>query len=143
MLKKTRTVGRVFVRGIDSGDLLCVMEPRDTVMRLRRYEVPGSNRTRPGEEDAGEQRVIAYCKKAHRKLSANSDELVIDSIYALRCALLALQYEDEGDEQKAAAQWGFARASLDDALSEHRGSASRVVPIYNKGAMASRLRAIR
>jgi hypothetical protein len=144
-LKKDRTKGRVFVRGADSGTLLSVMEPRDTVMRLRRYEVPSLGRLSAPDELSPnpKQRVVGYCKKAFRRLADPTDELVIESVYALRCALSALQYEDEASEERATTHWGLARAALDDALSEHRGSSSRQVPIYNRGTMGSRLRAIR
>jgi hypothetical protein len=137
-LTKPRTLGRVFVLGADSGNLLAVMEPRDTRMSLHRYEVPLRS-----SAEAGDRVVVAFAKRAFRKAAEDDDLLAIDSVYALRNALIALQYEDEGDDKLSLTHWSLSRKHLDDALSEHRGSSSRVLPIYNRASGGHRLRSLR
>lgn len=137
-LSKPRTTGRIFVTGATSGSLLAVLEPRDTVYSIRRYAVPGSDNS-----DTGEQIVVAFCKRAFRRASEDSDPLAVDSVYAIRMALSALQYEDEGDAKESLTFWAMARKHLDDALSEYRGSSARVLPIHNRASGGHRLRSIR
>jgi hypothetical protein len=108
--------------------------PRDTEIRLRKYSVPGA--------ETGDI-LTAYCKKRYRPVEELEDELPVESIYCLRMAIEALLSETEGDLQKSENFWGLARKGLSDALSEHRSSALRTVPIYCRAAAGSKLRAIR
>jgi hypothetical protein len=108
--------------------------PRDTEIRLRKYSLPNAE-----EGDI----VVAYCKKRFRPVEDLSDELPVESIYCLRMAIEALLSETEGDLQKSQNFWELARKGLSDALSEHRSSALRTVPIYCRAAAGSKLRAIR
>ena len=87
--------------------------------------------------------MVAYCKKRFRPVEDLSDELPVESIYCLRMAIEALLSETEGDLQKSQNFWELARKGLSDALSEHRSSALRTVPIYCRAAAGSKLRAIR
>lgn len=108
--------------------------PRDTDIRFRRYSIPSVK-----EGDI----VQALCKKRFRPVEDLSDELPIDSIYCLRMAIEALLSETEGDLEKAQNFWGLARKGLSDALSEHRSSALRTLPVYCRAAAGAKLRAIR
>jgi hypothetical protein len=108
--------------------------PRDTEIRLRKYSIPGV------EEGAI---VVAYCKKRFRPVEELNDELPVESIYCLRMAIEALLSETEGDLEKSQTFWELARKGLTDALSEHRSSAMRTLPIYCRAAAGSGLRAIR
>jgi hypothetical protein len=108
--------------------------PTDTEICLRRYSLP------QGLED---DIVLAYCKRRFRPVSRTSDALPIDSIYVLRLALEALDYEMSGDLKLAPEYWALARKALDDSLSEHRSSNSRTVPVICRAAAGAGLRAIR
>lgn len=133
---KPRTAGWVSLEAKFDGVWVEVgrFGPRDTEIRLRKYSIPGAE-----EGDL----VVAYCKKRFRPVEDLSDELPVESIYCLRMAIEALLSETEGDLQKSENFWGLARKGLSDALSEHRSSALRTVPIYCRAAAGSKLRAIR
>jgi len=133
---KPRTAGWVSLEARFGGEWVEVgrFGPRDTEIRLRKYSIPG----------AGEGAiVVAYCKKRFRLAEDLTDELPVESIYCLRMAVEALLSETEGDLEKAQTFWALARKGLSDALSEHRSSALRTVPIYCRAAAGSKLRAIR
>jgi hypothetical protein len=108
--------------------------PRDTDIRLRKYSVNMAH-----VDDI----VTAYCKKRFRPVEDLSDELPVESIYCLRMAIEALLSETENNLEKAANFWAMARKGLSDALSEHRSSALRTVPVYCRAAAGANLRAIR
>lgn len=108
--------------------------PRDTEIRLRKYSIPGA--------EIGDI-VTAYCKKRYRPVEELEDELPVESIYCLRMAVDALLSEVGGNLEKSQNFWELARKGLSDALSEHRSSALRTVPIYCRAAAGSKLRAIR
>lgn len=108
--------------------------PRDTEIRFRKYSIPGA------EEGAI---VVGFCKKRFRPVEELKDELPVESIYCLRMAIDALTSETGGDLEKAQNFWALARKGLSDALSEHRSSALRTVPIYCRAAAGAKLRAIR
>ena len=108
--------------------------PRDTEICLRSYSVPGA---------AAGDVVTVYAKRRFRPAEEPSDELPVESIYALRCALEALAYEADGDVGKADNFWTLARRAMSDALSEHRGAAIRTVPVYCRASAGAKLRAIR
>jgi len=134
--RKPRTLGYISLLALLSGSWTEVgrFGPRDTYIRLRKYSIPAA---KSGED------VIVYAKKRFRPVEELSDELPIDSIYCLRMALEALSFESEGDVAKASDMWAITRRALSDALSEHRNSAVRTVPIYCRAAAGSKLRAIR
>lgn len=135
--KKARTAGRVFLEAQqeDSSWLrVGCFEPRDEKISLRRYALPTAR-----EGDV----VVALCKRRFRKAVGDSDPLAVDSIYALRTALEALSLESGGDVDAAAKYWSVAVKHLDDALSEHRGSLGRTLPVVARGTGGTRLRAIR
>jgi hypothetical protein len=108
--------------------------PRDTEIRYRKYSIPGA------EEGTV---VVGFCKKRYRPVEELKDELPVESIYCLRMAIDALISETGGDLEKAQNFWALARKGLSDALSEHRSSALRTVPIYCRAAAGAKLRAIR
>lgn len=108
--------------------------PRDTEIRYRKYSIPGA------EEGS---MIVGFCKKRFRPVEELKDELPVESIYCLRMAIDALISETGGDLDKAQNFWALARKGLSDALSEHRSSALRTVPIYCRAAAGAKLRAIR
>ena len=107
---------------------------RDTEIRYRKYSIPNA--------DEGDV-IVGYCKKRFRPVEQLDDELPVESIYCLRMAIEALLSETEGNLEKAQNFWALARKGLSDALSEHRSSALRTVPVYCRAAAGSKLRAIR
>jgi hypothetical protein len=135
-LSKPRTAGWISLEARLSGDWVEVgrFGPRDTEIRFRKYSIPNAN-----EGDV----VVAYCKKRFIPAEDLTDILPVESIYCLRMAIEALLSETEGNLEKAQTFWALARKGLSDALSEHRSSALRTVPIYCRAAAGSKLRAIR
>jgi hypothetical protein len=133
---KPRTSGHLTLSAMLNGLWVEVgrFQPRDTEISFRKYSIPAAQ-----EGDT----VVAYCKKRFRPVEELSDELPVESIYALRLALEALLSETEGDIEKASNFWMLSRKALSDALSEFRSSAVRTVPIYCRAAAGSKLRAIR
>jgi hypothetical protein len=117
-----------------SWDEVARFAPNDTEICLRKYSLP------QGLED---DVVLAYSKRRFRPVSRTTDALPIDSIYVLRLALEALDYEMSGDLKLAPEYWALARKALDDSLSEHRSSAGRTMPVYCRAAAGAGLRAIR
>lgn len=108
--------------------------PKDTEISLRKYAIPTAK-----EGDI----AIGLCKKRFVPMDDDSDIMPVDSIYSLRLALEALTYESEGSLKDAIPYWNLARKALDDALSEHRGSAMRTVPVFYRAAAGSKLRSFR
>jgi hypothetical protein len=108
--------------------------PGDTEICLRKYSLPQGH-----EGDV----TLAYCKRRFRPVSRTTDALPIDSIYVLRLALEALDFELSNDLKSATEYWGAARKALDDTLSEHRSSGSRTLPVICRAAAGAGLRAIR
>jgi len=133
---KERTAAAVAIEGLINGSWVEVARfaPRDQDVNLRRYSMPQAV-----EGDI----LAAFCKKRFRPALHPSDPVAIESIYVLRLALEALSFESEGDLAKAAEYWGAAKKALDDALSEHRGSATRTVPTICRATGGSKLRALR
>lgn len=135
---KPQTVGRVFLFAVDPDDetdetLIGIYEKAETEICLRRYEVPSTN-------DADVATVFA--RRRFKRLAADTELIPIDSIYALRQALTALQYEDEGAPDVAANYWSAAVGALDDQLKGHRGSQQGPVPVYLHGSN-NRIRPLR
>lgn len=108
--------------------------PGDTEICLRKYSLPQGL-----EGDV----ALAYCKRRFRPVSRTTDVLPIDSIYVLRLALEALDFELSNDLKSATEYWALARKALDDSLSEHRASAGRALPVICRASAGSGLRAIR
>jgi hypothetical protein len=135
-LSKPRTNGWVSLEAKIDGQWVEAgrFGPRDTDIRFRKYSIPGAE-----EGDI----VVAYCKKRFRLAEDLTDELPVESIYCLRMAIEALLSETEGDLEKSQNFWALARKGLSDALSEHRSSALRTVPIYCRAAAGAKLKAIR
>lgn len=133
---KPRTGGWVSLEAELNGSWVEVARfgPRDTDIRYRKYSIPGA------EEGSV---VVGYCKKRFRPVEELNDELPVESIYCLRMAIEALLSETEGNLDKAQNFWTLARKGLSDALSEHRSSALRTVPIYCRAAAGAKLKAIR
>jgi hypothetical protein len=133
---KPRTAGRVSLEAELDGVWTEVARfgPRDTEIRYRKYSIPGA--------EEGEV-AVGFCKKRYRPVEELKDELPVESIYCLRMAIDALTSETGGDLDKAQNFWALARKGLSDALSEHRSSALRTVPIYCRAAAGAKLKAIR
>lgn len=135
-LIKPRTSGSIKLEANFSGEWAEIGKfgPRDTDIRLRKYSIPQAH--------VGDV-VAAYCKKRFRPVEDLTDELPVESIYCLRMAIEALLSETENNLEKATNFWAMARKGLSDALSEHRSSALRTVPVYCRAAAGAKLRAIR
>lgn len=134
---KPRTLGRVSLEALWADNTwteIARFSPRETNIQLRKYSIPAAK--------SGDV-VTGLCKKRFLPVEDITDELPVESIYCLRMALEALLSETEGNPEKAANYWTLARNALSDALSEHRSSAMRTVPIYCRAAAGSKLRAIR
>lgn len=136
--EKARTLGRVIMQAQDpDGEWvnIALYEPEDTKICLRRYSFPAVGRQ--------ETQVVALCKIRFTKAIEDTDVLPVSSIYALRMGLEAVSYEKSGSFNEAIVSWNIAVKTLDDALSEHRGSAMRTAPVIVRASAGSRLRAFR
>jgi len=138
-LTKERTTGVVslyaqFYESLNDWDLVGSYSEIDTDIRLRKYALPGVK--------AGGT-VLALCKKRYRKVEADTDPILVESLYSLRLALEALSNEDAGDLDKAMKFWAACKKSLDDALNESKNSSGTTVPIYVRASAGAGLRAIR
>ena len=136
-LRKERSTGHIGLRAHVSDAIYADVGrfgPKETEVRLRRYSIPGA-------KENGVVTVLA--KRRFIPAVEPEDEIPVDSLYALRTAVEALFFEQEGDLKKATEYWAICKRGLSDALSESRGSAMRTVPIYCRAAAGSKLRAIR
>tara|TARA_R110001599_G_scaffold352545_2_gene587767 strand:- start:2549 stop:3211 length:663 start_codon:yes stop_codon:yes gene_type:complete len=62
-------------------------------------------------------------KRAYVSVSADADILPFDSVGAIKQAMIAVFYEDQGDASTAANYWGLAVAEADLESKEYRGTA--------------------
>jgi hypothetical protein len=113
---KPVTVGTVSLYAVDpttlAETLVAVYEPGETTPSYRRYKVTGA-------ETSDSVRVL--CKRQFVPVAAANDEVFPGNIGALKHGLLALNYEDQGDVERARASWAMALELLQGALKQERG----------------------
>lgn len=72
--------------------------------------------------------VIAICKRAYVPLSSDNDPVIPDNTGALKLGLMALQYEDKSDRDRAIPFWNDGYALLDI---EREEIEQAEVPVFN------------
>jgi hypothetical protein len=96
--------------------VLAVYEPGELSPSYRRYKMVGRD---PVQIDA----IRVICKRKFVPCIADTDIVVPPSIGALKHGLLALNYENNGDIERANASWQLGLQILQGALREERGGA--------------------
>jgi hypothetical protein len=96
--------------------VLAVYEPGELNPSYRRYKFVGRD---PNTVDA----VRVICKRKFVPCIADTDIVVPPNIGALKHGILALNYENNGDIERANASWQLGLQILQGALREERGGA--------------------
>lgn len=94
--------------------LLSVYDPGELNPSYRRYRIVGIEPT---------QSITVLCKRQYVPSLADSDQVYPPVIGALKHGLIALNYENNGDIDRANASWSLGLALLQGALREERGGA--------------------
>ena len=95
---------------------LAVYEPGELSPSYRRYKMVGRD---PKKPDA----IRVICKRKFVPCVTETDIVIPPSIGALKHGLLALNYENNGDIERANASWQLGLQILQGALREERGGA--------------------
>jgi hypothetical protein len=96
--------------------VLSVYEPGELSPSYRRYKMVGRD---PKQLDA----IRVICKRKFVPCITDTDIVVPPNIGALKHGLLALNYENNGDIERANASWQLGLQILQGALREERGGA--------------------
>ena len=112
---KPVTTGDVAIYAFGETNPLSVFTPTDTVPSFRRYKVSSLN---------PDLSVRAVCKRRFVPLAGDKDELVVPSnLGALKLGMLAVNYENKNDLERAQDFWGKAFSTLNLEMRESRGGA--------------------
>lgn len=142
---KPVTNGDVVLYAWDAADLdpaptptelipLSVFVPTDTVPSFRRYKVSSIN---------PDMTVRAVCKRRFVPIRGDKDEVIVPSnIGALKLGLMAVNYENKNDLERAQDFWGKAFSTLNLEMRESRGGAQMRGQIDPAGFQTRRLRNI-
>jgi len=114
--KSAATTGVIRVYSVDTttGDatLLVVIPPGKTTSGYHRYRVP--------DGDLGDT-IECLCKRAYVAAVADNDIIVPNNIGALKLGMMALQYEDKNDMDRARQYMAEAVSLLNSELDQFRG----------------------
>jgi hypothetical protein len=112
---KPVTTGDVAIYAFGETNPLSVFTPTDTVPSFRRYKVSSLN---------PDLSVRAVCKRRFIPLEGDKDELVVPSnLGALKLGMMAVNYENKNDLERAQDFWGKAFSTLNLEMRESRGGA--------------------
>lgn len=96
--------------------LIAIIVPQKTVSGYRRYKLPWEI-----------ERVEVIAKRAFVAAVVDNDPLMISNTGALKLGMMALQYEDKNDRDRAKQYWNDAEVELEKAQVEFAGDS--VMPI--------------
>ena len=117
-VRKPITVGTVHLYAVDlvSGSeiLIASYAPSETNPCYRRYAITGTEAT---------ESIRVLCKRHYLQCYQNTDEVIPGNLGALKHGILALNYENHGDLDRANMSWGLALTLLQGGLREARGGA--------------------
>lgn len=130
-IQKSATTVGVEMYSVDTvssdATLVAVYAPGETIPAYRRYKVPNYD---------GYNMALVHGKLAYVPVTGDTEIVYPGKLGALKLGLMALNYEDKNDFDRADGYWSRALSALDNDRQELDGDASIPVFRVNPGFMA-------
>ncbi len=106
----------------------------DSVLGGRIYAIPQAYWDRFDDGTLSETNVYALVRRAYVDVVSDSDEFPFDNVGALKLAVLATEYEDENDLERASSYWSMAMSELEEESGRFRGPQKLNIHYYDPAA---------
>jgi ribulose bisphosphate carboxylase small subunit len=113
--------------------ILAVLHPDETSSQYRRYYIP----TLPINTQTGYADISMICKKRFFPITDYNQDLIVQSVGAIKCMLQTINYEERNDWDSAAKSRAYAQTLLDNELQEYKGPGQKYninLDIWGSGA---------